>query len=92
MLGSLLRHVVRRRREERRAQERLKILTGRERQIFELVASGLDKYGIAETLFISPETARTHIHNVLTKLGLHSQVDLLALASQCGFAIGRTHD
>lgn len=88
MLGSLLRHVVRRRRLEQRALERLEILTNREREVFELVAGGLDKHRIAEALFISPETARTHIHNILTKLELHSQVDLLALAAQCGLAIG----
>jgi DNA-binding NarL/FixJ family response regulator len=89
MLGSLLRHVVKRRRDERIAQERLKLLTSRERQVFEMVARGLDKHGISTSLFISPETARTHIHNILTKLGLHSQADLLALAAQCGFVIGR---
>ena len=88
MLGSLLRHVVRVRRQERQARERLEILTGRELQIFQLVAKGLDKHGIGQALFISPATARTHIQNILTKLGLHSQIELVALASQCGIDVG----
>ena len=88
MLGALLRHVVRRRRDERAARAQLDVLTPRELQVFELVARGLDRQAIASTLFISPETVRTHIQNMMRKLGLHSQVEIVALAARCGWEIG----
>lgn len=55
-------------------------LTSREQQVLVLVGQGFDKQQIAEQLFISPHTVRTHVQNVLTKLGLHSQVAIGATA------------
>src|SRR5262245_30104106 len=48
-------------------------LTPRERQILALVAQGRSNRDIASTLAISERTARTHVSNVLTKLGLASR-------------------
>lgn len=48
-------------------------LTPRERQILVLVAQGRSNRDIASTLVISERTARTHVSNVLTKLGLASR-------------------
>ncbi len=48
-------------------------LTGREREVLRLVAAGKANKDIASTLFISERTARTHVSNILTKLGLTSR-------------------
>jgi DNA-binding NarL/FixJ family response regulator len=48
-------------------------LTPREREILVLVAQGKSNRDIANTLVISERTARTHVSNVLTKLGLTSR-------------------
>jgi DNA-binding CsgD family transcriptional regulator len=51
-------------------------LTPRERQVAELVAQGLTNEQIAQHLVITPGTAANHVRHILTKLGLHSRVQL----------------
>ena len=84
MLGSLLRHVVHRRRAERAEIERLEQLTDRERQVFDLLATGLDRSAIAERLFISVGTVRSHLQRVFRKLDVHSHAEAVAFAARCG--------
>jgi DNA-binding NarL/FixJ family response regulator len=91
MLGSLLRYMVERQRTQRRARERLDVLSARERQVFELTARGFDKQAVADQLFISPATARTHVQNAFRKLNVHSVADLVALAAECGLDVGPTN-
>ena len=55
-------------------------LTRRERQVLALLADGSDKDAIAKQLAISPQTARTHVQNILAKLGLHSRLEAAAFA------------
>jgi DNA-binding NarL/FixJ family response regulator len=55
-------------------------LTNRERQVFALLVQGFDHRRIAEELFLSPHTSRTHIQKLLAKLGVHSRVEAAALA------------
>ena len=86
MLGSLLHHVVERRRGETAALEQLEGLTPREREVFEMAASGLGHKGVAERLFMSPATARTHLHRIFKKLDIHSKAELVALAASCGIS------
>jgi len=88
LLGSLLRHVVERQRLQRRARERLEVLSARERQVFELAARGYDKQAVADQLFISAATARTHVQNTFRKLNVHSVAELVALAAECGLEVG----
>lgn len=83
LLGMLLRHVVERRRATEPGPE-FERLTDREREVFRLAARGARKEEIGERLFISPGTARTHLQNVYKKLGVHSQAELIALASRTG--------
>jgi len=59
-------------------------LTGRERQIFQLTAEGLTAGQVAERLSISPRTAETHRANLMRKLGLHSQAELIRYAVRRG--------
>jgi DNA-binding NarL/FixJ family response regulator len=87
MLGSLLKYVVERQRGLRRAREQLNVLSARERQVFELTARGYDKQAVADELFISPATARTHIQNTFQKLNVHSVAELVALAAECGLDV-----
>lgn len=82
LLGTLLRHLVERQR--RTADPTLDTLTDREWQVFHLAAQGLRKDEIAEKLFISPATARTHLQRVYRKLGISSQAELVAVAARAG--------
>lgn len=84
MLGALLARLIRRRRERDEAMRRIANLTRREREVLGLLAQGADNAGIAQPLVISPETARTHVQNVLTKLGVHSRLEAAAFVTQNG--------
>jgi DNA-binding NarL/FixJ family response regulator len=84
MLGPLLGGLLRRRKEQDRAQEVVSQLTRREREVLALVAEGADNRAIAETLVISPQTARTHIQNILNKLSVHSRLAAAAFVTQNG--------
>lgn len=55
-------------------------LTDREREIMALVASGLQGADIAERLFLSPETIKSHVHNAMGKLGAHTRAHAVAIA------------
>lgn len=59
-------------------------LTGREKQILRLLASGTSTKAIAEKLFISPGTVRNHINKILSKLGVHSRLEAVILAQRYG--------
>jgi DNA-binding NarL/FixJ family response regulator len=59
-------------------------LTQRERMVLQLAAEGHSNTEIAEKLFISPRTAETHRTNLLRKLGLQSQTDLVRFAIRKG--------
>jgi DNA-binding NarL/FixJ family response regulator len=62
----------------------LAALTEREREITRLVAEGLTNGEIAGRLVISPLTAKTHVSNVLRKLGCRDRAALVALAYESG--------
>ncbi len=84
MLGALLQNVIERQREARLVARQLEVLSPREREVFELVVQGADKHTLSDRLFISPETARTHIQNVMSKLAVTSRVELVGLAAAAG--------
>ena len=63
---------------------RLASLTARERQVLSLVAEGRSQKQIASTLGISVKTVGTHVQNVLSKLGLHSRVEAVAMSLRAG--------
>ena len=86
MLGGLLGNLIERRRRDAGATARFERLTRREREILALIARGEDRDEIADRLVISPQTARTHIQNVLTKLEVHSRIDAARFAHDHGFA------
>jgi DNA-binding NarL/FixJ family response regulator len=82
MLPSLLASLLERRNQEREALIRLSRLTAREREVLELLAAGAKNVVIANALMISPDTARTHVQNLLAKLGVHSRLEAAAFAVQ----------
>ena len=55
-------------------------LTERERLVLQFAAQGLSNPEVAQKLFISPRTAETHRANLMRKLVLHSQTDLVRYA------------
>jgi len=69
----------------RRATERLPSLSNREREILDLLAQGLTGERVAEKLFLSAETVKTHIRNAMTKLEAHTRVHAIAIALREGF-------
>src|SRR5207249_380355 len=61
------------------AEALLDALTDREREVLELLGAGARPGTIATKLGISPNTVRTHIQNVLTKLGATSRLEAVTL-------------
>ncbi|MCU1686060.1 MAG: putative two-component system response regulator [Amycolatopsis sp.] len=62
----------------------LGVLTAREREIVALVAFGLSNDDIAEKLFVSPLTAKTHVNRAMMKLGARDRAQLVVAAYQSG--------
>lgn len=60
------------------------MLTTREREVLQLAAEGFTNAEIATKLSISPRTAETHRTNLMRKLGLHNQSDLIRFAIRRG--------
>jgi DNA-binding NarL/FixJ family response regulator len=62
----------------------LEVLTEREREVLILVAAGLSNDDIAERLFVSPLTAKTHVNRAMAKLGARDRAQLVVIAYQSG--------
>jgi DNA-binding NarL/FixJ family response regulator len=62
----------------------LRSLSERERQILALLARGYSNRRIAEASYLSLNTVRTHVQNVLVKLGVHSKLEAAAMAVRRG--------
>jgi DNA-binding CsgD family transcriptional regulator len=71
---------------------RLAALTTREREILALVAEGHPNKEIARRLYISERTARTHVSNILRKLGLSSRTQAALFAAEAGLTAPRHDD
>ncbi|MGA8116634.1 MAG: response regulator transcription factor [Actinocatenispora sp.] len=69
------------------AVDGLDSLTGREREIAAWVATGRSNTEIADTLFLSPATVRTHVARVMAKLNARSRAQLVVLAVRAGLTV-----
>jgi two-component system, NarL family, nitrate/nitrite response regulator NarL len=59
-------------------------LTPRELEVLQLLADGKSIAEIAQALFISPRTVRTHVKSVLARLGVHSKLEAVTMAIRYG--------
>ena len=71
------------------AEDRLAVLTQRERQVLALVGQGLSNAEIGGQLFLSPATARTHVSHAMAKLGARDRAQLVVVAYQTGLVSRR---
>ena len=62
-------------------------LTGREIEILRLIAGGLTNAEIAEQLFISPLTCKSHVSRILTKLDARDRTQLVVMAYESGLVV-----
>ena len=69
---------------EARATPALDSLTEREREVMGLVAEGLSNDEIAERLYVSPMTAKTHVSRAMTKLAARDRAQLVVFAYESG--------
>ena len=84
-------HSLGRPRRDDHAELLLRSLSGRERQVLGMLANGWSNRRIAETCFLSLNTVRTHVQNVLVKLGVHSKLEAAALAVRQGLVSLEDH-
>jgi two-component system nitrate/nitrite response regulator NarL len=80
----MLRFVSRERQEELAARQAMEKLTPREKEVLQALAEGLESREIAERLSVTVETERTHMVNILHKLGVHSRLQALVFAARHG--------
>ncbi len=66
------------------AEDALEVLTNREREVLTCVARGMSNAEIAEEMYISESTAKTHLKRVLMKLGLRDRVSAVVFAYEAG--------
>ncbi|MFI8521507.1 LuxR C-terminal-related transcriptional regulator [Streptomyces sp. NPDC085481] len=84
LLTGVLRELTEVRRHRTESERLVESLTPREQEVLRCMVAGLGRKAVAERLFLSPHTVRTHMQNVLGKLGVHSTLAAVALARRAG--------
>ncbi len=80
----LLRHLRHRRHQESTERQRVNRLTPRQVEILQLIADGVPGPDVAHRLGMSHHTLRTHVQNILTRLGVHTKLEAVAMAIRHG--------
>jgi DNA-binding NarL/FixJ family response regulator len=83
-LSELLPYMLREAADRRAAEVPLAMLTARERDVLAAMVAGQSREEIADQLEISSNTVRTHMQNILGKLGVHSSLAAVAVARRAG--------
>ncbi|HZB09190.1 MAG TPA: response regulator transcription factor, partial [Rubrobacter sp.] len=83
-LIALLRLAGRNREEAVEARASIEQITPREKEVLQKLAEGLSNKEIAARLHMSVDTERTHMMNILNKLGVHSRLQALVFAARHG--------
>jgi DNA-binding NarL/FixJ family response regulator len=83
-LMALLRLAGQNREEEVEARASIEQITPREREVLQMLAEGLSNKEIAAKLHMSVDTERTHMMNILNKMGVHSRIQALVFAARYG--------
>ncbi|NBE54298.1 LuxR C-terminal-related transcriptional regulator [Streptomyces boluensis] len=86
LLTGVLRELTAARKHRTESERLVESLTPREREVLRCMVAGLGRKAVAERLFLSPHTVRTHMQNVLGKLGVHSTLAAVALARRAGIS------
>ena len=68
------------------SSNRAEILSGRQREVLQLIAEGATIKGVADALNISSKTAETHRYAIMKKLDLHTTAELTRFAIQQGLS------
>jgi DNA-binding NarL/FixJ family response regulator len=84
LLTGVVRELTAARRDRTESERLVETLTPREKQVLRCMVAGLGRQAVADRLFLSPHTVRTHMQNVLGKLGVHSTLAAVALARRAG--------
>jgi DNA-binding NarL/FixJ family response regulator len=79
-LGTVLRLLIEDQDHRRDSDDLLASLTRRERDVLFLLVEGAGRKEVAETLQLSANTVRTHLHSLMVKFGVHSTLEVVALA------------
>lgn len=84
LLTGVLKELTASRKHRTESEQLVASLTPREREVLRCMVAGLGRKAVAERLYLSPHTVRTHMQNVLGKLGVHSTLAAVALARRAG--------
>jgi DNA-binding NarL/FixJ family response regulator len=84
LLTGVLKELTASRKHRTESERLVESLTPREREVLRCMVAGLGRKAVAERLYLSPHTVRTHMQNVLGKLGVHSTLAAVALARRAG--------
>ncbi|MER8182971.1 response regulator transcription factor [Kitasatospora sp. NPDC094015] len=86
LLTGVVRELTSARRDRSESERLVAALTPREEEVLRCMVAGLGRQAVAERLYLSPHTVRTHMQNVLGKLGVHSTLAAVAVARRAGIS------
>jgi DNA-binding NarL/FixJ family response regulator len=83
--GTVLHILMRAQARQTQEDSMLAALTPREREILACLAAGAGRDDVAKQLYLSANTVRTHLQNLMAKLGVHSTLEAVALIHRAQF-------